>query len=129
MEEVTNSFGEMSPSCAGYAAVLLNLLTSFLFPAGKARELSEDAVVTLYSWETELVQTLAGAGAVTTIPTAEGDGLVMGLLDRRAKFCVLVRRTTWALSFDPGAVKEQNLQQYGVLSSLKPKAFQTGKAQ
>ena len=52
----------------------------------------------------------------------------MGLLDRRAKFCVLVRRTTWALSFDPGAVKEQNLQQYGVLSSLKPKAFQTGKA-
>ena len=85
MEEVRNCFVEMSPSCAGYAAVLLNLLTSFLFPAGKALELSEDAVVTLYSWETGLVQTLAGAGAVTTIPTAEGDGLVMGLLDRGAK--------------------------------------------
>ena len=73
------------------------------------------------------------AGAITTIGfaplfTAEGDGLVMGLLNRRAKFCVLVRRTTWALSFDPGAIKEQK-EQYGVLSSLKPKAFQTGKAQ
>ena len=83
MEEVTNCFGEMSSSCAGYAAVLLNLLTSSLFPAGKALELSEDAVVTLYSWETGLLQTLAGAGAVTNIgfaplSTAEGDGLVMG---------------------------------------------------
>ena len=49
-----------------------------------------------YSRETRLVQTLAGAGAVTTISfaplsTTEGDGLVMGLLEREAKFCVLVK--------------------------------------
>ena len=53
-------------------------------------------MVTFYSRETRLVQTLAGAGAVTTISfsplsTAEGDGLVMGLLGREAKFCVLVK--------------------------------------
>ena len=45
-----------------------------------------------YSRETGLVQTLAGAGTITTISfsplsTAEGDGLVMGLLEREAKFC------------------------------------------
>ena len=49
-------------------------------------------MVTFYSRETRLVQTLA----VTTIgfaplSTAEGDGLVMGLLGREAKFCVLVK--------------------------------------
>ena len=53
-------------------------------------------MVTFYSRETRLVQTLAGAGAVTTsgfspLSTAEGDGLVMGLLGREAKFCVLVK--------------------------------------
>ena len=49
-------------------------------------------MVTFYSRETRLVQTLA----VTTIgfaplSTTEGDGLVMGLLGREAKFCVLVK--------------------------------------
>ena len=51
---------------------------------------------TFYSPETSLVQTLAGAGAVTTISfsplsTAEGDGLSKGVLGREAKFCVLVK--------------------------------------
>ena len=128
MEEVINCFLEMLSSCAGYALCSI-IVQLFNFLPLSFRKGAGARMVTFYYRETGLVQTLAGAGAVTTIPTAEGDGLVMGLLDRRAKFCVLVRRTTWALSFDPGAVKEQNLQQYGVLSSLKPKAFQTGKAQ
>ena len=86
MEEVTNCFGEMSSSCAGYAAVLLNLLTSFLFPAGKARELSEDAVVTLYSCLGDGTRADPGrAGAITTIGfaplfTAEGDGVCSSTL-------------------------------------------------
>ena len=53
-------------------------------------------MVTFYSRETGLVQTLAGAGAINTsgfapLSTAEGDKLVMGLLGREAKFCVLVK--------------------------------------
>ena len=82
MEEVTNCFGDIVIMC-WICSSIVNLLTLFLFPAGKSLELSEDAVVTLYSWETGLLQTLAGAGAVTNIgfaplSTAEGDGLVMG---------------------------------------------------
>ena len=53
-------------------------------------------MVTFYSRETRLVQTLAGTGAIITsgfapLSTTEGDGLVMGLLGREAKFCVLVK--------------------------------------
>ena len=61
-----------------------------------ALEPSEDAVVTFHPPEAGLVQTLAGAGTITTISfsplsTTEGDGLSKGVLGREAKFCVLVK--------------------------------------
>ena len=75
-----------------YAAVLFNFLTSFLFPAGMALGRGCDGRLLLPGDE-------AGADPgrhhqrlrAPLLSTTEGDGLVMGLLGREAKFCVLVK--------------------------------------
>ena len=59
-------------------------------------EPSEDAAIMFHPPEQSLVQTLTGAGAITTsgfapLSVAEGDGLCKGVLGRESKFCVLVK--------------------------------------